>query len=625
MKRTILIAVPLLLTLLMAGNAHGLALDKESKVTVTIGNHFSVDLYAAAGQANNYYYVPSRVRVAAGRDGRPKITILTYISDGSEGASGGTFNALVTWALTKREEDQIRAELRNIRAGARLMGAAPVERVEEGPSVNVLVALGGDEKIAWSGTAPLQPGGRAAVAANLSPIGASILDAGIAEGNLAGVTVEMNFLLPFKADLGNCQVTVDWSSFSRDFESVDFSQGKGGDDWWSLRASWKNLDENHTVARSAIERGHVRNSCDYDRANLEQQRFFESAIETFLASALGASAEGQAAADEADRSTEGDEDEAPLSGGDWDRYNYEYTKEIISQKSGIEILELRRSIVVRDPVPAVIGNVKEWITGNEDSPGVRIRSINLSSTEFNQIPVSFSVGENALAMFGLEDGVKASLNNVTVNIRKQRSQGGDYRDFHVFSKKEILEGLTDHQFEYARGSEREPFEYDYSVTWSFVGQRPREGSFQRSNGGAHTLEPDAASASVIFRGNSYALDESNILGVTAEIKHRFLGRERTSYMNVFAGDDAQQNATLFLDNSARTIAYRTVFTHAVHGELATPWAVKSVPNSGSLPIFAVIPESLTTEDPSFISRATRAVGSEADRKLDDVLSEFDKL
>jgi len=195
----------------------------------------------------------------------------------------------------------------------------------------------------------------------------------------------------------------------------------------------------------------------------------------------------------------------------------------------------------------------------------------------------------------------------------------------VFTKKDVLDGLIDHQFEYARGAASEPFDYEFSETWSYVGQKPKEGKFSRSSSGSHTLMPEASSTMVVFNGNSYALSENNILGVTAEIRYRFLGKDKTSYMNVFADDDSRPQATLFLDNDARTFAYRTVFTHADHGELAMEWERKPAPSDGPVAIHARIPAELRDEDAGFISTATQAVGKEANRKLDDVLSEYDQL
>jgi hypothetical protein len=633
MRRHTLSAVLTVAALSWAGTAHGIALDKSSKVTVTLASNLSVDLYSEEGRENRYYYVPSRVRVAAGGDGEPQITVLTYVSDEAEGASGGTFNALVTWGLTAAEEDELRNKLRSLESGAVLAGAAPLETVEEGPSVHVLVALGGGEQVAWSGVAPLQAGGRAALAANLSPTGAHLLDAGISEGNLAGISVEMNFLLPFQVDIGSCEVRIDWTSINRDLESLAYEGVQENTSWWD--DLWNTSVETESVRltgiRRSIDRGHITNTCDYDRATPEQQEFFENAIAAFLTAKLGATEEAREAARQAAEEGEGEDDEEdedlPRNPGR-EQYYYNYTKNLFQSHSGTETLRIDRSFVLREPAPPVIGNVKEWVTGHESSEGVRIRSVNLSASEFAKVTVDFALGATAQEMFGLREGSESQLNSVVVTLRKKRTAAGDFTgdflDSVTFTRKDVTDGNTVHTFEYARGSEADPLEYEYSVTWSYVGRRGQEGPFVRSDVGSHTLEPDAQKAPVQFRAIGSDLTESGILGVAAHIKHEFLGQERTSYLNVFP-DETSASSVLFVDQDVPHIAVRRVFTHQEHGELATPWELVSVPHSGIVVVHTLIPDELRSQDAEFIEEAQAAVIAAADKKLDEVLKEFGKL
>ena len=82
---------------------------------------------------------------------------------------------------------------------------------------------------------------------------------------------------------------------------------------------------------------------------------------------------------------------------------------------------------------------------------------------------------------------------------------------------------------------------------------------------------------------------------------------------------------MYVDNDTPNVAVRTVYTHQTHGQLATPWEAKSVPNSGSVVVFAIIPEEMRAQEPTFIDRAQDAVEGAAERKLDDVLEEFGRL
>lgn len=624
--------VLMLLALFGSGSALAMALDKSSKVTVTIGSGMSVDLYAKAtrtGQrpSNDYFYVPSRARVASASTGEPQITMLTYVSDGSDQPSGGTFNAMVSWGLTEEEEDEVRTRLRDLRSGARLMGAAPLETVEQGPSVNVLAALGGEEKIAWSGVAALQPGGRSAIVANLSPVGAQLLDVGIQEGNLAGITIEMNFLLPFHVDFGNCVATVNWDSLRRDFESQSITDVTTGTGWFQTSRNYRN-DQLFNVSYG-IERGHVSSDCHYDRATDEQQEFFETAIAAFVNTQLASSqaaleAEREAEDEPADEEDDDDADDSSRK-PDVDRFYYRRLEAFLKRRSGRQTIAINRSTVVREPAPPVIGNVRDWVAGYEDHPGVRIKSINISRSEFDQVEVMFSLGETAIEMFGLNDEVRTTLNNVQVEIRKSDSGGKPFTDYHVFGKDEVRDGNLDHTFEFARGSSASPFEYEYAITYNYVGRRPDHVEWRDADSRSHTLSPDTRSARVLFRADPSALADTGIMGATAQIKYQHLGREQTTNLNVFPSDDPQDTAVIFVDGDSTTVAIRTVFTHQNHGELATDWNVKTVPSAGAMPVFAIIPDELRSQEPEFLDRARAAVTDAAARELDDILEEFSQL
>lgn len=620
---------------LFATSSHAVTLDRSSKVTVTVGSNLSVDLYAKSDAPNEYYYIPSRVRVAGGTNNEPQLTILTYISDGSEGASGGTFNGLVTWGLTESEEREVRRKLGRMRSGARMQGAAVLDTVEEGPAVTVLVGLGGDEEVAWTGVAPLQAGGRAAIAANLSPRGAQLLDVGIAEGNVSGISVGMNFLVPFKADLGNCTVVIDWESINRSFDRVDFDSVRSsrGALWWRRETQTESL---HLSGFSwALNEGYITNDCDYDRANPEQQEFFENAIAAFLTAKLSATQEAQQAAQQAEADEAAAEDDEDSDGASpqnpqnpgRDRYYYDYTKSLFSYQSGREEFSISRSITVREPI-GIVGNVNEWVPDLDAAPdGVRIRSVNLTTSEFTQVPVNFTLGGRAIQMMtqGSSTTDIPPLNSVVVTTRKRRDSGEDFSRSHTFTKQKVDAGELDYTAEYARGTSTDPLNYEYAVTWNYVGRRGAEGAYVSSDAGSHTLEPDAQSAPILFRADPSALAENGVVGATAEVRYRFLGEDRTGYLNVFANDDPQDQAVLYVDNDTPNVAVRTVYTHQTHGQLATPWEAKSVPNSGSVVVFAIIPEEMRAQEPTFIDRAQDAVEGAAERKLDDVLEEFGRL
>ena len=613
--------------------AQALALDKNTKVSVAVGNNLSVDLYAKyAGRgkppSKDYYYAPSRVRISAGANNEPQLTILTYISDGSEGASGGTFNAMVTWDFTEAEKRKIAARLKKQVPGARLRGAVPLETAESGQSISVLVALGGEEKVAWSGRAPTQSGGRAAIAANLSNVGATLLDRGIQDGNLAGISVSMDYMIPFKADLGTCNVSINWDKLRVNYDYRAFSQHKQGYKFWFIGSDSKTVNDHSLMINYGQQNGMITNDCDYGRVSEEQVEFFENAISAFLAAKLGAKKEAEQAALDAEASDE-DESEENKSGSDpkpkTDHYEYRYSKLLIESFSGTETFQITRAIEVAEPYGPIVGNVKEWITGYENSKGVQIKSVNLTTSEFSQVPVVFTLGSNAIDMFGSADGVQAQLNSVIVTLKKQRENGGEFSRSHTFTRSSVGKGELDRTFEYARGANADPLNYQYAVTWNYVGRKGKQGAYVTSDSGSHALEPDAQSVPLTFAVDATQLSDNRILGATAQVRHRFLGQDRTSYLNVIAGGESQSKEMLFVDQDTPNVAVRTIFTHQQHGEVATDWKPYSVPTNGSVMVFGIVPEALIDEEQGYIDNAKAAVSNAAERKLDDVLEEFGKL
>lgn len=623
-------------------DAYALSLDKSTKVSVSIGNNLSVDLYAKYVKQNSngtagerqrksldYYYAPSRVRVSAGANNEPQITILTYISDGAEGASGGTFNSMVTWDLTESEKRKVALQLKRKVPGAKLRGAVPLETSDSGQSISVLVALGGEEKVAWSGRAPTQSGGRAAIAANLSPIGANLLDVGIRDGNLAGISVSMDYMIPFKVDLGTCNVSINWDTLKTSYNSRTYTQQVETKGDWFWRRNVSNQVRDHGIMIDyGQQSGAIVNDCDYGRVTSEQQEFFEKAIESFVSSKLAATEKAQKAMAEANQDADNEEEDDTRGANpnpSTNDYDYSYSEFLLQSFSGTDTYKISRAVEVLEPFGPIVGNVKEWVAGYENSNGVRISSVNLTTSEFSQVPVSFTLGANAIDMFGLTEGVQAQLNSVVVTLKKRRENGGDFSRSHTFTRKSVANGEIDKIFEYARGTNTTPLDYEYSTTFNYVGKRAKEAPYVRSDSGSHTLEPNAKKAPVIFATDSSQLSDNQIMGATAEVRHRFLGKDRTSYINLIAGGEPSAKAILFVDLDTPNIAVRTIFTHQKHGQLATDWKPHSVPNSGGVMVFGVVPEKLIDDEPGFIDRAKQSVNIAAERKLDDVLEEFGKL
>ncbi len=130
----------------------------------------------------SYYYIPPYPRVSKLNSGDFEFMCVKYVGEGEEN-SGGLFHALIEFTLSEPEKKELEEALKDKVPGAILMGPVPMQtNQEEGaqPSFRLVSTILGEgnafnRNVISSGTAPLLPGSKAAIAAHLSPEGATLL------------------------------------------------------------------------------------------------------------------------------------------------------------------------------------------------------------------------------------------------------------------------------------------------------------------------------------------------------------------------------------------------------------------------------------------------------------------
>src|SRR5262245_44042532 len=146
-----------------------------------------VQLLQDAADVNAYYYVPQFPRLSTHPDGTFEIVCTKFV--GADGAaSGGLFHALVEFSLPADVLTTLTKELNKKYPQARIVGPVPllpvVDKGEEGlGSFQVISSVLSNRQgeraftrtLVTSGSAPLSPGSKAAIAAVLSPEGATLL------------------------------------------------------------------------------------------------------------------------------------------------------------------------------------------------------------------------------------------------------------------------------------------------------------------------------------------------------------------------------------------------------------------------------------------------------------------
>ncbi len=146
-----------------------------------------VQLLQDANDENSYYYLPQYPRLATRDNGDFELLCIKYVGEGDQ-PSGGLFHALIQFSLPDTILSQVQDALTKKVPGAKVMGPVPLQPLESGEGegaagfqlVSAVLSNAGGEgsfsrSVVTSGYAPLLPGSKSAIAANLTPEGATLL------------------------------------------------------------------------------------------------------------------------------------------------------------------------------------------------------------------------------------------------------------------------------------------------------------------------------------------------------------------------------------------------------------------------------------------------------------------
>ena len=176
-----------------------------------------------------YYYVPPFPRLARNSDGAFDLLVVKYVGEGTQPEqSGGLFHALFTLALPEEAERALEGELRREVPGAVLAGPVPLRGSGDDGlgSFSVVSSVLADtstgaltQRLLTSGAAPFSPGARAAVAARLSPEGATLLWDSF-QSPTSDVSVAVSGYYEAVLEGYNARVTADVSTLYNHFSEI---------------------------------------------------------------------------------------------------------------------------------------------------------------------------------------------------------------------------------------------------------------------------------------------------------------------------------------------------------------------------------------------------------------------
>ena len=193
MNKKWIIAVMLILCFTVNAPAFAQNLDYTSKVTLALSDGSQMTLYAqlqgtsaTATRSKNFYYLPNQVMLAKDPLTQvPSFLFLKYVTEEREdqgGVSGALMHFLMQTGYTPAQLAETQSKLNAQVSGAVVKGPVDLFAAENANSFTITSAVvnkdgGMTKSLVTSGKAPLQQGGKVAVATNLNKNGAQLMAA----------------------------------------------------------------------------------------------------------------------------------------------------------------------------------------------------------------------------------------------------------------------------------------------------------------------------------------------------------------------------------------------------------------------------------------------------------------
>jgi hypothetical protein len=160
--------------------ASGIAKYDEGRLEIN-----GIQLFQDSENSNAYYYVPPYPRISVLDNGDFEFLCTKYVGVNGKESSGGLFHVLVQFSLSKEELRDLEKKLKEKFPKAMIMGPVPMAEDEDRKDasgfriVSTLLNTQSDNRFTTnlisSGRAPFLPGSKAAIAAHLTPDGATLL------------------------------------------------------------------------------------------------------------------------------------------------------------------------------------------------------------------------------------------------------------------------------------------------------------------------------------------------------------------------------------------------------------------------------------------------------------------
>lgn len=519
-----------------------------------------VQLLQDYNDAKRFYYVPNTPRLAQNADGSFQLMCLKYVDVGGK-ASGGLFHALIDFTLPESTVKELESKLRRRVPDAVIVGMVPMTPATKDSgapqaSFEIVSAIlknqSFTQSVISSGQAPLTPGSRAAIAAVLTPPGATLLFDSLASAT-SDVSVGISGTYEAAIVGFSARITAEFESVYRHLS--EFRNQQSGFTRETLRSSVDDMRKSGILKVEVLDRSATQTGFKTNEMNAIVDVLTQRIADTMFTAKVGL--EPAPAGEDNTLVIPGREAlgflEAAVLGGSNQRYIPD-RQFILKRRNEIREAKfdvvLTKSGTVRVPVFAA-GNLRVQHETLKEDPRY-FRTIDLADPAFDLREVFFQVDAEIASSFA------ERVNYVTVSMRKTHDDNPETVKQLTFTAAEVGAGNRPASLKYARLGDRNDtwLDYEYRVTWSFRGRDPislpSTDGWKKSNQHIQNLRPPLDKFKITFEGEKGTWLESDIVAVSVQLEVSLLGKPSVQRMVMRAQEtETAKDLVYFADPSSK--------------------------------------------------------------------------
>lgn len=534
-----------------------------------------------------YFYLPQFPKLAEKEDGSFELLCIKYVSK-DDNADGGIFHALIEFTLPQSTLEALELALADEIPGAKIAGPVPMMQTmndgEEGLAgfkvvSSILSNADGDTRltnsIITSGHAPLLPGSRAAIAANLSPEGATLLWESM-QGNTSDISVAVSGYYEAAVKGYNAIVTAEMNTVYEHFSRIGNLQE--GYTKRELRRISDELVQEQILNIEVFDRSPT---LDIETADMEGilNIVTERLIELMFDAEVGWSQRPEYEDPVEEGQVQGRQERGFFSKVFGGARNEKYVSDnqfVIKRREDIRVnkflLNLTKSTTIKVPVYTT-GNLGGLYNRLHSDLQQYFRIINLDDPDFQKREVFFKVDG------AFTDAFDDLLNFVSVSFRKTYDkQHEPITDDLIFEKSKLIEGQDLQKIAYPRlGLDNADWlDYEYRISWSLKGKigtlnaPPYLDGWIKASEPAISLQPPFQKRIIEIDADRSFFEENNYRSASVRfyaILNNTPHLQRTIVLR--SGDASNTTKTALYSDPDEPIVYQLVW-YSANGEKKEP-------------------------------------------------------